>query len=286
MCKFCKNIKFPTIGERPKTWLVVIGIAVVLIYCFAAYFGGDDFAAGLVSALALAFVVAGLFIQREELILQRKELSNTRKELKGQKEEAAKQNQILRLRQFEYDFFNLKNDLDNELIRINIDCHNDIFEYCYLEQKNSEDYYMNKGLKDYLFLYGIKKYKKSVTYILFRIYFRKLYRFIKFIDESKLLTTDIEKYYYISLVRDSMSEYQLIVMFYHVGSNCDDYCEEFKLLIEKYEMFKHIKIEFLKKAYYDKRRTKISPNFYASNAFGDTALLTKIEAELNIPSQQ
>ena len=68
---------------------------------------GAEFAAGLMSALALAFVVFSIFIQHEELVLQRSELENTRKELEGQKEEVKKQNKILKIQQFESTFFSV-----------------------------------------------------------------------------------------------------------------------------------------------------------------------------------
>lgn len=271
MCKFCKKV-------INKKWITLITL-VTVIYCITASVKDADYATGLVSAFALAFVVAGLFIQRKELKLQRKELRNTRKELKGQKKETAKQNQILRIQQFENGFFLLKKELNDEYLFIkNKSQDRDIFELQHSEAIHNITFYEIE-----------KSYYSTNSHILFRPFYRKLYILLKYTDESLLLPSKSYRYEYIKLVRESFSEYQLITLFYHIyaGIAANDegvrYYESFKYLIEKYAFFKNLYKSKIITSFYENSPELgpklIKADFYKSSAYDDTELLKEIEKE-------
>lgn len=75
-------------------------------------------------------------------------------------------------------------------------------------------------------------------------YFRHLYRVVKYIDESKVID-DKQRYGYTSIVRATLSQYELIMLFYNcLSSNGVD---KFKPLIEKYALFNNIREDLLAK---------------------------------------
>ena len=76
-------------------------------------------------------------------------------------------------------------------------------------------------------------------------YFRHLYRVIKYIDESKVVAEDKQKYEYTCIVRASLSQYELIMLFYNCLSS--NGVEKFKPLIEKYAIFNNIREDLLAK---------------------------------------
>lgn len=73
-------------------------------------------------------------------------------------------------------------------------------------------------------------------------YFRHLYRTFKYIDDSKIIDEN-KKYEYTSIVRASLSQYELIMLFYNCLSFYGN--EKFKPLIEKYAIFNNIRWELL-----------------------------------------
>ena len=76
-------------------------------------------------------------------------------------------------------------------------------------------------------------------------YFRNLYRIVKYVNESPLLSDIHERYQYTSIVRGQLSRYEILWLFYN---GLSDYGKDkFKPLIEKYALLKNIRVELLVK---------------------------------------
>ena len=72
-------------------------------------------------------------------------------------------------------------------------------------------------------------------------YFRHLYRIFKFIDESDDRIIDkTKKYEYASIVRATLSQYELVMLFYN-----GFYHKKFKALAEKYALMNNLRIGLL-----------------------------------------
>ena len=72
-------------------------------------------------------------------------------------------------------------------------------------------------------------------------YFRHLYRIFKFIDESDDRIIDkVKKYEYTSIVRATLSQYELVMLFYN-----GFYHKKFKTLAEKYALMNNLRIGLL-----------------------------------------
>ena len=98
-------------------------------------------------------------------------------------------------------------------------------------------------------------YSKIKDINTFDNYFRHLYRIIKFVDETPLLKSSDDKSEdpngdemrgnYVDLVRSTLSDYELAVLFY----NCltTNGRAKFKPLIEKYTLFNNLRTDYLVK---------------------------------------
>lgn len=75
-------------------------------------------------------------------------------------------------------------------------------------------------------------------------YFRHLYWIFKYIDTCKCLD-DKEKYIYACIARSSLSQYELVLLFYNALS--ENGFENFKPLIEKYALMNNLRKELLAK---------------------------------------
>lgn len=72
-------------------------------------------------------------------------------------------------------------------------------------------------------------------------YFRHLYRIFKYIDDAdKNTISDEDKYEYAGIVRATLSQYELIMLFYNAFSN-----PKFKEIIEKYALLQNLRVELL-----------------------------------------
>ena len=72
-------------------------------------------------------------------------------------------------------------------------------------------------------------------------YFRHLYRIFKYIDDAdKNTISDEKKYEYAGIVRATLSQYELIMLFYNAFSN-----PKFKDIIEKYALLQNLRVELL-----------------------------------------
>lgn len=105
---------------------------------------------------------------------------------------------------------------------------------------NEKSWY--EGMMNVLTSRGSEAYNQLTEITTFDHYFRHLYRIIKFIDNNKVLD-DKEKYDYTSIVRATLSRFELVWLYY----NClyGPGKSKFKPLIEKYALLKNLRDEFL-----------------------------------------
>lgn len=130
-------------------------------------------------------------------------------------------------------------------------CGRYIFYYIYNARKMG----WHSGLKHTLEEDGIEKIDNDISLRNLDHYFRHLYQILKYIDEAPVLKdNDRKKYEYASIVRASLSEYELILLFYIAQRFHQD--DDLKGLIEKYAIFKYIHINNL--------ATEKEKNYYAN----------------------
>jgi len=129
----------------------------------------------------------------------------------------------------------------------------DVFKYLYskininlTETKNNIRVVKSKvnGIEGVLKEEGFRVYNKITFASYFDHYFRQLYSIIKFTHTSECLTAE-EKYRYVSMVRSTLSRYELILLFYNGLSDYGN--KKFKPLIEEYCLLKNIRKEYLAK---------------------------------------
>ncbi len=202
----------------------------------------------LFSGLAFASLVYTIFLQKRELELQRQELALTRAELEGQKLQLIKQDEVLRLQNFENTFFQLLkllNDIINSIDRHNRDgdvtrgrdCFNSFYQhlrdyYTHVKrQKESHDELLHIR-HSYAQFY--EDYQSELGH-----YFRTLYNIIKFVRNSDIPN----KTFYTYLVRAQLSSQELLLLFYNALSNLGS--EKFKPLIEEFALLKTVPLNLL-----------------------------------------
>ena len=201
----------------------------------------------------VAIIAAGLtffafWVQYKANIMQRKDISIERFE-----------------RNF-FDMLNLHESITNSLVleEINVNRSDDrfrqegrdvfqmLYEICEIKVNKSvtlEHYGISKetkykGLKN-LFkeeLDAFDFYVKETAVCYLDHYFRQLYWIFKYIDESTELT-DEDKYMYACIVRSTLSQYELVVLFYNCLS--ENGIDNFKPLIEKYSLMNNLRVSLL-----------------------------------------
>ena len=239
----------------------------------AAGLFGDSF--GAVNALISAFAFAGVFVT---FWLQRKELDLQRQELKAQRDEFAQQNMTLKLQRFENTFFHMMelqqqivNDLfikvserecvwgdspnggrdSNEVIVDKSVCGRQVVDYIYNHYENGR---FRTGVFVNLFENGLDGYEHSPNLSLLDHYFRHLYTILRYIDETDAFDLndngeeDIEyafnmKYHYTTIVRATLSRYELLMLYYNGLSKNGR--EKLKPLLEKYTLLNNLDIHGL-----------------------------------------
>lgn len=229
---------------------------------------GDQF--GAVNALFSGLAFAGLIytiilqrrdleLQRNDLRLQREELALTRKEMEEQTAEFEKQNETLRIQRFENTFFNMLSQFQevvNNLsitTRVNMEtidlAGRDVFPVLFKKatvyvdipkgEKTRQGFYgMGYAIKNL----GLEGYMHSEQPTLFDHYFRLLYRILKFVKTSPLITRFEDEYEYTSILRATLSRYELVWLYYNgltYGRN------KLKPLIERYAMLKNLRKDLL-----------------------------------------
>lgn len=166
------------------------------------------------------------------------------------------QRKDIALERFESNLFELihiQQDITNNLIFVEEEKHikgRDIFQFLYEDYNFGMDGQYDKqtpiivGVKKLMEHQDVNKYTDLKELGCLDHYFRHLYRVIKYIDESKVID-DKQKYDYTCIVRASLSQYELIILFYNCLSS--NGIEKFKPLIEKYTLFNNIRKELLAK---------------------------------------
>lgn len=166
------------------------------------------------------------------------------------------QRKDIALERFESNFFellHLHQEITNELLLKcyvnNYDCieekGKDVFQVLYediiIDEKHT-------GIKNIIRLNNNNwnnKYLSSPIGFLDH-YFRLLYRIIKYIDDSKEKIPEMTKskrYEYTSIVRATLSQYELILLFYNCLSTNGN--KNFKPLIDRYAIFNNLRVELL-----------------------------------------
>ena len=216
---------------------------------------GDS--AGAVNALFSAFAFAGIIyaiiLQKEELSLQREELKQTREELINQKKEFQIQNDTLIRQRFDNTFFQmlslqqeitdgLRYENAHDKIELGRGIFYALFEDIPMRKKDGSSLSCSAGLKGAIKKFGVKIYKDLLQPAHFDHYFRHLYRIIKFVHTNSFLKEE-EKYQYISMLRATLSRYELLWLFYNCFSEYGK--DKFKPLIEEYSLFKNLRKELL-----------------------------------------
>ena len=232
---------------------------------------GDSFRSvnALISAFAFAGVIVAIIIQRNELRLQRQDLAL-------QREEFSTQNDTLKLQRFENTFFNMlsmqqeivnnlyykefekdhnvedapdpgNGRIRKEVIIERVIQNRELFSFAFNEIPHDiiDGNARNKrvsGIRWYLYYEGLSNYNDSYAASYFDHYFRHLYTIIKFVDRSDFLSFD-EKYKYTTMVRATLSRYELIWLYYNGLSDVGK--KKFKTLIERYSLLKNIREDLL-----------------------------------------
>lgn len=229
---------------------------------------GDQF--GAVNALFSGLAFAGLIytiilqrrdleLQRNDLKLQREELALTRKEMEDQTAEFEKQNETLRIQRFENTFFNMLSQFQevvNSLsvtARVNMEnveyVGRDVFSVLFTNvtvyvdiPKGDRKQQAFFGMGHAIGKLGMEGYMHSEVPTQFDHYFRLLYRILKFVKTSPLITKFEDEYEYTSILRATLSRYELVWLYYNgltFGKN------KLKPLIERYAMLKNLRKDLL-----------------------------------------
>lgn len=227
---------------------------------------GDSF--GAVNALISAFAFAGMIVT---FWLQRKELKLQRDELASQRMEFAQQNETLKLQRFENTFFNmmqLQQQIVNDLQYSRIEGANksarfgnrtaaqttplnkiykgrELFSFLF---SHKNDYFYD-GIKYDLIDGGWLAYNESTWRTYLDHYFRHFYTILRFINETSAFDYNeqgnrdeeyefAQKYHYATILRATLSRYELVLLFYNGLSVFGQ--EHLKPLLEKYSMLNNL----------------------------------------------
>lgn len=122
------------------------------------------------------------------------------------------------------------------------------FRYTFLEcvhhiKGTNKDAVEVYGLSSVMYERGFSQYDKYYTATYFDHYFRHFYRILKFIKQNDGLLTYEEQYQYASMLRATLSRYELVWLYYNGLS--ENGCTKLKPLMERYAMLKNLRVEFL-----------------------------------------
>ncbi len=169
------------------------------------------------------------------------------------------QRKDIALERFESNLFELihiQQDITNNLIFVEKKVNKniiqaqgrDVFQYVYedynfgLDGKYGNETPIIVGVKTLMQYQNIDRYTDLKELGCLDHYFRHLYRIFKYINDSEIID---DKYKYSCIVRASLSQYELIMLFYNCLSSNGN--ENFKPLIETYAIFNNIRVELLAK---------------------------------------
>lgn len=169
------------------------------------------------------------------------------------------QRKDIALERFESNLFELihiQQDITNNLIFVEKKGNNnkvqaqgrDVFQYVYedynfgLDGEYDDNTPIIVGVKTLMQHQSVNRYTDLKELGCLDHYFRHLYRVFKYINDSEVIDV-MDKYKYACMVRASLSQYELIMLFYNCLSNNGR--EKFKPLIERYAIFNNIRVELL-----------------------------------------
>lgn len=242
---------------------------------------GDQFGAvnALFSGLAFTGLIYTIILQRRDLKLQRTDLRQQRKEMEEQTAEFEKQNETLRIQRFENTFFNMLSQFQEVVNNLNnrYKKHREDNEFSGREvfvdtfenapiivdiPNGGNDHSFFYGMRDTIKSFGLEGYVKADAPASFDHYFRLLYRILKFVKDTPLVTKFEDEYEYTSMLRAILSRYELIWLYYNGLSEYG--IEKLKPLIERYAMLKNIREDMLVEgvdvgSYADSAYTKTVP---------------------------
>lgn len=272
------KIKFSSWMKKNIVWVMFGGVIILFLLNFSMVFFvpgentrgtfGDQF--GAVNALFSGLAFAGLIytivlqrrdleLQRHDLKLQRDELALTRQEMEEQTAEFEKQNETLRIQRFENTFFNMLSQFQEVVNNLTVmvttssgiyeSKGRDVFQaqfektVVYVDLKNeAKNKARFRGMKGALEKYNLDGYLYSDTPTCFDHYFRLLYRILKFVKTTSLVTTYEEEYEYTAMLRAVLSRYELVWLFYNGLTYGED---KLKPLIERYAMLSNLRTDML-----------------------------------------
>lgn len=284
-------------AKNNLVWLMFGGVILLFLLNFSMVFFisdkdirgtfGDQFGAvnALFSGLAFTGLIYTIILQRRDLTLQRRdlklqrqELALTRKEMEEQTAEFEKQNETLKIQRFENTFFNMLSQFQEVVNSLsvtarvkgeNVDLEGrEVFQTLYERaviyipnpQRNGE-FVGIRGMKAVLERHGLEGYMNSEDPTLFDHYFGLLYRILKFVRTSPLITRFEDEYEYTSILRATLSRYELVWLFYN-GLTYGE--EKLKPLIERYAMLKNLRTELLANC------SEVDEGAYAPSAYTKT----------------
>ena len=238
---------------------------------------GDQFGAvnALFSGLAFTGLIYTIILQRRDLKLQRTDLRQQRKEMEEQTAEFEKQNETLRIQRFENTFFNMLSQFQEVVNNLNNRYNRHRVDYEFSGREVFVDTFENApiivdipnadrtfGMRNTIKRYGLEGYVKADAPASFDHYFRLLYRILKFVKDTPLVTKFEDEYEYTSMLRAILSRYELIWLYYNGLSEYG--IEKLKPLIERYAMLKNIREDMLVEgvnvgSYADSAYTKTVP---------------------------
>ena len=197
---------------------------------------------------------------QNDLKLQREELALNRKEMEEQTAEFEKQNETLRIQRFENTFFNMLSQFQEVVNSLSLTYYRgtksfevsgrEVFKAAFeLAPVNVEIPNQNSSGQFYYGMLNVIKAEKLVGYCKadiptnFDHYFRLLYRILKFVRNTPLVTSFDDEYEYTSMLRAMLSRYELVWLYYNGLSEYG--VDKFKPLIERYAMLKNLREDML-----------------------------------------
>lgn len=278
--------------KKNIVWVMFGGVIILFLLNFSMIFFvsgentrgtfGDQF--GAVNALFSGLAFTGLIytiilqrrdleIQRHDLKLQREEIALNRKEMEEQTAEFEKQNETLKIQRFENTFFNMLSQFQEVVNNLHVRYRNYRVDY---EFSGREVFYNSfekapisigpntnyVGMRDTIKNVGLKGYVYSSVPAIFDHYFRLLYRILKFVKDTPLITEFDDEYEYTSMLRAILSRYELVWLYYNGLSEYGN--EKLKPLIERYAMLKNLREDLLVEG--------VDVGTYAASAYVKTRL--------------
>ena len=235
---------------------------------------GDSF--GLFTSL---FTLIGIGLLFYSILIQREELKNMVKEAKTQR--------------FDDKFFQmigLLNDIVDKLeieISKKIYSKKDVFEQLLKEMRirgvyKNDETEVIKFWKKYFTEYSAFEDYRDTT---LKYFFINFYQILKYIDDEKNINNigDDEKQAYAKILKAQLTKDMLILLCYHAIGIIHHSGDNYKKLIEKYSMLRHLSPQHLHK---NKDTDKLILYFYEKEAFVENEVLEDTITNIQIPNKE